>query len=129
MNSAGSRSSAGLQLLLRSCGLKITRASRLLAEGFSPASWSEEFSQTKSVLLEPSVTPATPPTLTNLLENRLTPYEFISVGGVGGMISPRAYFLIFFEAIRLTQPIFLSFVVVCFVLNPLNHKAFDFDHL
>ena len=32
----------------------------------------------------PDPIPPTPPTLPNLLENRLTPYAFITVGGVGG---------------------------------------------
>ena len=34
-------------------------------------------------------TPSTPPTLPNFLENALIPYAFRSVGGVGGVISPR----------------------------------------
>src|SRR5262249_4947425 len=64
-------------------GLSVANTRRLSASNF------ERFSQKKPVLLERGVTPPTPPTRPNFLENRWIPYRFRCVGGVGGVISAR----------------------------------------
>jgi hypothetical protein len=71
------------------------------------------------------ITPPTPPTLPNFLENTLVPYRFKSVGGVGGVIQHGLLAVNLREAVEPTRSVlFPSFVVNVLLKSP-NYETFD----